>query len=390
MMVTPREGERFDAVLVGGGLQNALIALALLSERPAARVAIVERASRLCGDHTWSFHEGDVPESCRAWVAPLVVSRWDSYDVKFPRLSRTLTSTYATTNSERVAQVVVDSIRNSPGSALFVAAAATEVAAHRVTLEDGTVLEGDLVVDARGPDRFSRAHGAGFQKFLGVELEVESTAPFPRPLLMDALVPQIDGYRFVYVLPFSSDRVLVEDTYFSDTPELDVPALRERALEYARAAGLVVRGVVREETGVLPLPVKGMAAPAASSPLIGGYAGGWFHPGTGYSFPVALRLAAYLATTRPEERFGAAFTRLVAKHRSQYRFAAFLNRMLFGAFEPEKRFAVLERFYALPEDTIARFYALETTGTDRLRILCGRPPRGMTLPLPWRASRATA
>jgi len=39
---------------------------------------------------------------------------------------------------------------------------------------------------------------------------------------------------------------------------------------------------------------------------------------------------------------------------------------------------VLERFYRLPESSIARFYALSTTAFDRARILCGRPPRGMS------------
>ena len=37
----------FDVILVGGGLQSALIALAVLARQPGARVAIVERASRL-------------------------------------------------------------------------------------------------------------------------------------------------------------------------------------------------------------------------------------------------------------------------------------------------------------------------------------------------------
>jgi lycopene beta-cyclase len=53
--------------------------------------------------------------------------------------------------------------------------------------------------------------------------------------------------------------------------------------------------------------------------------------------------------------------------------------MLFGAFAPQERYHVLERFYRLPESTIRRFYALETLAMDRARILCGRPPRGFSL-----------
>ena len=43
---------------------------------------------------------------------------------------------------------------------------------------------------------------------------------------MDATVPQRDGFRFVYTLPFAPDRVLIEDTYYSDGLDLDPAALR--------------------------------------------------------------------------------------------------------------------------------------------------------------------
>ena len=49
---------------------------------------------------------------------------------------------------------------------------------------------------------------------------------------MDATVPQRDGFRFMYVLPLAEDRLLVEDTTFSDSPRLDQEALRESVHEY--------------------------------------------------------------------------------------------------------------------------------------------------------------
>ena len=48
--------------------------------------------------------------------------------------------------------------------------------------------------------------------------------------------------------------------------------------------------------------------------------------------------------------------------------------MLFRAAEPDRRYQVLERFYRLAPDLIARFYAAESRRTDQLRILSGRPP----------------
>ena len=198
---------------------------------------------------------------------------------------------------------------------------------------------------------------------------------------MDARVEQCDGYRFFYVLPLSKRRVLIEDTYYSDDPRLDLPALRREVIAYAARNGLVAEAIEREETGVLPLPLAAPArAPTAEKgPLLAGYRGGWFHPTTGYSVPAALRLSLTVAAQQKEAVFGPELRTLAAEHLRQVRFATLLNRLLFQGFPPERRWHALERFYTLPEATIRRFYALSTTGFDRARILCGRPPRGLSL-----------
>ena len=368
----------FDYVLVGGGLQSALIALALRARRPAACVAVVEKGSRLGGNHTWSFHEGDVAGLSLAWLDPLVAHRWDRTEVAFPRLRRRLDRAYGSVTSERLDRVVRQALE-VPGSEVVLGAEATRLEASRVVLRDGRVLEGRLVVDARGPEAARAFTGTGYQKFLGLEFALASPSPLAHPLLMDATVEQIDGYRFVYVLPFAPDRVLVEDTYYSDSPALDVPALRARVRAYAAARGLAVREVVREETGVLPIPWSEPQGAVPEGPLRLGYAGGLFHPTTGYSLPVAVRLAEHLASREPEDARGPAFSDLLRVHARQARFCRLLNWLLFCAYPPAERFRVLERFYRLPEATIGRFYAMQLTFGDRARLVLGRPPGGLSL-----------
>jgi lycopene beta-cyclase len=48
--------------------------------------------------------------------------------------------------------------------------------------------------------------------------------------------------------------------------------------------------------------------------------------------------------------------------------------MLFRAAEPSQSYRVLEHFYRLPPETIARFYAAQLTTMDKVRILSGKPP----------------
>jgi lycopene beta-cyclase len=234
------------------------------------------------------------------------------------------------------------------------------------------------VIDARGPDRAGGS--GGYQKFVGLELVLAQPHGLDAPILMDATVAQLDGFRFLYVLPLAPDRLLVEDTCFSDGPQLDAAGLRARALEYAAARGWMARTIVREERGVLPMTWDAEVADPERGLVVAGYQGGWFHPVTGYSFPVALRVAAAVgeALARGVDP-AAAVAALVPAHRAQLRFARRLVWMMFRWFSPEDRAGVLEHFYRLPEDTVRRFYALQLTGRDRARMFLGRPPRGLSL-----------
>jgi lycopene beta-cyclase len=375
-------GGGFEFVLVGGGLQAGLVALGLLARQRDVRLALVEKGRALGGNHTWCCHTRDLPEAASEWLSPLIVRRWPGYDVVFPGARRTLRSPYAMVTSTRLASVVAETIARSRGSACRLGQRAVRVGEHEVELEDGTTLHAEVVVDARGPTIEPRS--SGFQKFLGLELEMGRAHGLARPVVIDATVAQRDGFRFFYVLPFDERRVLVEDTCFSRSPDLDLVAARSAVLEYAARLGPVTR-VLREETGVLPMPWASDAPAPNGSPLVAGYRGGWFHPATGYSLPVAARLACYLASRPPREVFGPDLRRLHRSHRAQARWAEHLNGLLFHFFAPDDMRNVFERFYELPDDVIARFYGLSSTWGDRARIVAGRPPRGFSL----RAARAS-
>jgi lycopene beta-cyclase len=369
----------FDCLLVGGGLQNGLVAMALLEHQPTARLAIIERDQRLGGNHLWCFHARDLSPDATGFVTPLVAHRWPAYQVLFPDLTRRMDVEYLGITSDRLHEVVSQRVGASAGSTIFFGAAVEQVTASSVTLADGRVLQGALVVDSRGPERLQAQGRLAYQKFVGLEVALAEPQPDFVPRLMDANVPQTDGYRFVYTLPLAPDRFLVEDTYYADGPELDRDQIRSDILAYAERIGLRVTGVVREESGVLPLTSRSLCNPVRDGVLVGGYAGGWFHPTTGYSFPVALRLARHLASVDLRQPFGKPWDQLLAHRQSQAKYFNLLNRFLFGAIPPAERRNAFQLFYRQPEATILRFYAMDLTMADRLRPFLGRPPRGLTL-----------
>lgn len=364
---------RYDYILIGGGLQSGLLVLALRHHQPTARIAILERGGALGGEHTWSFHAGDVPEGARSWFAPLSQWQWAGYDVLFPGLQRTLNDPYASFTGTHLDRVVRDVLAGAPGCDVLVGEEVIGIEEEAVTLAGGRTIRGRMVVDARGPERGSVPARTGYQKFVGLEVRLREPHGLVRPVLMDATVPQIDGFHFMYALPFGPDRILLEDTYFSDDARLEDVALRGRIRAWAAARGLEIVEVIREERGVLPMPCEPVRV-HATLPLVAGYAGGWFNQATGYSLPAAIRLADMVARCEGRAALAAAVGALGAEIARQGRFLAFLNRLLFEATAPEARRNVFERFYRLPPDCILRLYSMQLRRTDHLRILCGAPP----------------
>ena len=369
-------GDRADVLLVGAGLANSLIALRLKALRPTLRVvAFDQRHPGKRDPHTWSFFATDVGPQVRHWLGLLAEHRWDGYTVRFPKHTRHLPTPYASLTGERLHAAV----RAVLGEDLRLGERVASLTPDTVVLEDGTCWRAPLVIDGRGA-RPSRALSLAWQKFVGVELRLAAPHGLARPVIMDATVAQLDGYRFVYLLPFGPDRLLVEDTYYSASSALDPPQLEARALAYAQAQGWQVLEVVAREQGVLPIALGGnieayLAEADGGVPQVGLRAP-LFHPVTGYSLPEAAALADHIAEA-PELTSAAIATRVQARARLRWREGGFLrvlNRMMFLAAEPDERYRVLERFYRLPQPLIERFYAGQVTFGDRVRTLSGVPP----------------
>jgi lycopene beta-cyclase len=366
-----------EHLIVGGGLAGGLIALALANAGRGARVTLIESEPHLGGNHTWSFHFTDLGEGEWDLVAPLVVQRWGQHEVRFPGHERVLHTGYATITGQSFAEVVTGRLVRA-GVRVLLDRRVAEVGPSAVRFEDRSQIHGQVVIDARGPDALPGTD-LGYQKFVGLELSLESDGPWTRPLLMDATVSQHDGYRFVYLLPFSARHVLVEDTTYSSSPRLDGVELERRIVAYVGEHGVRVGRVLRRESGVLPLPLNaGAAVPRQGTAIAVGYRGGFFHPVTGYSLPLAARVALAVATARTPEETVAAVGAIARRLVPQRRFGQLLNRLMFEAMAPASRWTALDRFYRLPEATIARFYASASTWGDRARILIGRPPAGLS------------
>ena len=166
----------------------------------------------------------------------------------------------------------------------------------------------------------------------------------------------------------------------SDSPDLDLDALRLHIGAYAASRNWQVRHVVREERGVLPIVLGGdfdcvLGRGSGRDPALGA---------AGRAVPPDDRLLAGRSGTARRPHRGAAGSVLGRARREIRSYARerwraqglfrMLNRMMFRAGAPERRYRIMQRFYRLPEDLIGRFYAGEPSWADSLRLLAGRPP----------------
>jgi lycopene beta-cyclase len=363
-----------DIAIVGGGLAGGLTAYALSVKRPELNIRLIDPGATFGGNHVWSFFTTDIAPQDYWIVEPFIDHRWPGYDIRFPAFTREFGNEY---NSIR-SQSFDTKLRAALADTTPIRAEAVDLTKTSVTLGDQSKIKAKGVIDCRGVSDLSTLK-FGWQKFIGQEFRTKSPHGLTRPIVMDASVPQIDGYRFIYVLPFGNDRIFIEDTYYSDGPEIDRPALEQRIADYAADKGWDIAELIHQEIGALPVTTGGdfeaywkSGGEAAKI----GVRAGLFHPTTGFSMPDAVRVASLIAQL--PDVSGAAVEKAMHTHARQCwdqgGFYRLLDRMLFHAAEPETRYSVLQRFYSLPAPLVSRFYARRTTLFDKARILTGRPP----------------
>ena len=376
MASAPNENIKCDVAIVGGGLSGGLMALALAKLRPELKVVLIEAQQTFGGNHFWSFFATDIAPENRWLTAPLVTYGWSGYEVRFPEHDRKLDTIYYTVQSERLDEVLRETL---PPESLMTGCEVKSISPRLVVLKGGQRINAGGVIDARGAADLHHLD-CGWQKFSGQLLQLSEPHEQAKPIIMDATVTQHDGYRFIYVLPFGMDKVFIEDTYYSDKPELDEHIMKQRIADYAREKGWKIEGVLREEKGVLPVVMGGDLenywASGSSRVAKAGARGGFFHGVTSYSLPDAVRNAVFVAgmDDLDGDKLNVTLRRRADKQWKSQSFYRNLNRMLFHAAKPHERYKVLERFYTLSPVLIERFYAGLSSAADKMRVLSGKPP----------------
>jgi lycopene beta-cyclase len=159
-----------------------------------------------------------------------------------------------------------------------------------------------LCFDSRPPE----SPAALWQTFSGGEYQIQARTPLALDcaVLMDFRIAQAGAIRFVYLLPLTPERVLVQDTWISSSSVAPDFSASEAALRahLERYFDIDLGQCLRPECGAIPMAAKSETAQievtssldCASFQVPIGARAGWLRAATGYSFLETQRGAAQL------------------------------------------------------------------------------------------------
>lgn len=299
MPALPPETDVVDLVILGAGCAGLSLAARLASGDSDLRVVLVDPRTEFADDRSWSFWQHDhhplrdiVAHEWSGWTYSDLVGRSATHRV--PGMSYQYirgVDFYRWALAEIAGDDRIELRLGVAAHAMSSVALPDGSNGVRVTTDEGTLLA-RRVIDTRP----RRTAALLYQCFSGVEVDhggqlttlhqdKDGAVPIAADSvgLMTRMRSGADGLGFVYVLPLSPTRALVEWTRFSPVPLAESVVVAERDAELA-AMGLAGATVVREEGGILPMG----RMPAEEAPIPGvvlaGNAGGALRDASGYAF----------------------------------------------------------------------------------------------------------
>lgn len=351
--------ETRPVIILGGGLWGSLLAYRLKQIRPDIPFILYEKSSVLGGHQTWFFSELDIPKNVMKWVKPLIGQSWDGWDMYFPSVTRSFLGPSHFITSERLNELITSHLK------------ASELKLNNELSPEIAIREGSFVIDTRNICHFKKT---GYRKFISFEVELENHHGILRPVMMDTLVEQKNGCRFLRLFPKSESRIHIEDSRYSTDAQLNLEDLKRDICREIENRGWKIKQVLSESSGCVPIP---MSPPIFQEENRIVNLAGLIHDTNGSSFMDAIHLIDRMLDT--SFRCGE-LKHLIKNFRKERekdrKFFRLINRFMFGI-HPHDQYKVFQHFYHFSDPFISRFHRGKFEYWDRLRLLLGKPSRGM-------------
>ncbi len=373
----------YDYVVIGAGCAGLSLSVHMLDAGLGARrVLVVDPRTSFPNDRTWCFFdvtrhpfEDAIDHRWRRWR---VASEQDVVEQSSDAYA------YQYLPGERFYQSALARIAAAPTYELALGTRALSVrdaGDHVIVETDGGPVTARLAFDGR-PGTARTFPGAEdgtrevrlLQHFRGWFIETPEPAFDPEvATLMDFRVDQSRGIHFLYTLPMSERRALVEDTYFS------TEVLGQQAYEATLRGHLAKRGVeeyviTHEERGVIPMTTESFEQRSASRIYRIGLVGGMARPATGYAFLAIQRFSSAMARALAS----ASLEEAPAPPPAHTKRTQILDRCFLSHLEehPEEAPAIFTRLFdRVPPEILVRFLSETSSFSDDFCIMRSLPTR---------------
>ncbi|MEA5403624.1 lycopene cyclase family protein [Arcicella sp. DC2W] len=289
----------YQYIIAGGGMAGLSLAFYLnKSLLKNESILIIDRDVKQANDHTWCFWEqGNSPFEeiiGRKWKGLWFYGHQD-----FASFLNIEEYSYKMLRGEDFYQYLIPELKKNPNITFLQA----DIEHIESTVDDAIVMTNQgvfkaktFVFDSISVSKFNQAkYHNMLQHFKGWVIETSQPSFNPeQPTLFDFRIEQQNECRFVYVLPHSEKKALIEFTIFSDNL-LDEASYNDALKKYIKEVLKIEDYQITEvESGVIPMSDEPQVISPSPKVIRIGTAGGYVKASTGYSFQRTQRFLQQL------------------------------------------------------------------------------------------------
>ena len=281
--------ETFDYIICGGGASGLLLSNAFISDKffNDKKILIIERESKTTNDKTFGFWNDK-----ESVLDEMVFKEWEFAEFKDSNSYNTFLL-----NPYKYKMIKSSQFYSHIGNKILKAANFKYLNSNIneideinniVKTDDGEFSSSIIFSSIYNEVNFKK-YPLLKQHFIGWTIETKSeTFDDNKITFMDFSVDQKDEIRFMYILPFSKNKALVEYTLFSK--ELIADDEYEKEIKsYLKENNIQGYTIKEKEKGMIPMTCYPFFENNTDTYFQIGTAGGWSKPSTGYTIKNSIK-----------------------------------------------------------------------------------------------------
>jgi len=275
--------ERFDYIICGGGASGLLLSNALLSDKHFndKKILIIEKDSKTDNDKTFGFWNDK-----ESVLDNIVFKEWEYAEFRDSNSHNSFMLSpykYKMIKSNEFYLYIGDKISKA-SNFTYLNTTVNEIdqVNNKVKTNDGEFSSSIIFSSIYNEVSFKK-YPLLKQHFIGWTIETKNENFDDNKItFMDFSVDQKDEIRFMYILPFSKNKALIEYTLFSSDIISDDEYEKE-IKTYLKKKNILNYSIVEKEKGMIPMTCYPFFENNTDTYFQIGTAGGWSKPSTGYT-----------------------------------------------------------------------------------------------------------